>query len=99
VGTDRGDEVVYRLTRFDQQHHPARPFETGDQLLDTPRADHFPAVGRAGEEIVHLRYRAIEHRHPEAVVVHVEHEVLAHHRQTDETDVCLFHFLSSRYEG
>ncbi|MDP8985193.1 MAG: hypothetical protein M3N97_09130 [Pseudomonadota bacterium] len=39
------------------------------------------------EEGVNFRDRPVEHRDLVAVIVHVEHEVLAHHRQANQTDV------------
>ena len=41
------------------------------------------------DEVVDLGDRAVEDRHGEALVVHVEDEVLAHHRQADQPDVRL----------
>ena len=44
------------------------------------------------EKFVHLGDGAVEDGHGEAVVVHVENEVLAHHGQSDQSDVSLrFH--------
>jgi len=56
------------------------------------RADDLGALGFVGEKMIHLLDRAVERNDGEAVVVHVEDEILAHHGQTDECDVSLrFH--------
>ncbi len=62
-------------------------------LFDGVRADDLGALGLVGEEVVDLRDGAVEDRHLISVVVHVEHEVLPHDCQTDQTDIttCLFH--------
>jgi len=55
-------------------------------------ADDLGALGFAAEEFIHLGDGAIEDGDGEAVIIHVENEVLAHDGQTDESDVCLsFH--------
>jgi hypothetical protein len=56
-------------------------------------AQNFRPLGFIAEKLVHLLNRAIVGRHDEAVVVHVEDEVLAHDRQTDQCDISVwFHF-------
>jgi hypothetical protein len=44
-------------------------------------------------EIIHFRDGPVEHSHFVAVVVHVQNEVLSHHRQTNQSNVTtsLFH--------
>ena len=60
------------------------------------RADDFCAFGFVGEKVIHLLDRAIERDDGEAVVVHVQNEILAHDGQPDECDVCLrFHKVKS----
>ena len=39
------------------------------------------------EEIVHLGHGAVEGHDGEAVVVHVQNEILAHHGQTDQCNI------------
>ena len=89
------DEIVHRLAGLHHQHHPARRFEQADQFLDGVGADDLRALGLVGEEIVHLGDGAVVDRHGEAVVVHVQNQVLAHHGQADQADVRLgFHCFS-----
>ena len=83
------DKAVHRLARFHQQHDPAGFLELGDQLLDRLGSLHLGALGLFGQEVVHLGDGAIVGHHDVAVVVHVEDEVLPHHRQADQADVSL----------
>ena len=56
------------------------------------RAEDFRALGFVGEEVVHLLHRAVEGHDGEAVVVHVQNEILAHDGQSDQCDISLlFH--------
>ena len=50
-------------------------------------ADDPGAPGRSGEEVVDPGGGAIEDGHRIAVIVHIEDQILAHHRQSDETDI------------
>ncbi len=52
-------------------------------------ADDFGAFGFVVEKFVHFGNGAIEDSDGEAVVVHVEDEVLAHDGEPDQTDVSL----------
>ena len=49
---------------------------------------------------VHLLHRAVEGHDGEAVVVHVQNQVLAHDGQTDQRNVSFwFHKISSRFKS
>ena len=86
------DEFVHRLAGLDHDHHAARAFEQRDQFRERMRADDLGALGFAAEELIHLGHGAVEDGHGEAVVVHVENEILAHDGQSDQCDVSLsFH--------
>ncbi len=63
--------------------------QQADHFLDGVRADDVGALGFVGEEIVHLGDGAVEGHDGEAVVVHVQNEVLAHDGQADQCDVSL----------
>src|SRR5665213_1626903 len=52
-------------------------------------ADNFCALRFVGEKMIYLFNRAIECDDGEAVVVHVENDVLAHDGQSDKCDVSL----------
>ena len=83
------DEFVHGGAGLDEHHHAARFFQQRNHFRERMRADDFGALGFVGEEMVHLLDRAVERDDGEAVVVHVENEVLAHDGQTDECDVSL----------
>ena len=51
----------------------------------------FVPLASFGQKIVHARNGAVENGHGEAVVVHVENQILAHHGQTNQGDISLFH--------
>jgi len=64
------------------------------------RADDLRAFGFVVDEVVDLRYGAIEDRNLLSVVVHVEDEILSHDCQSDQSDVttCLFHESSLTFQ-
>jgi hypothetical protein len=78
------NEFVHRLARFDEHHHAARRLEFGNHLFDGMRTLHFGAFGFVREERVHFFSGSIVSHDSEAVIVHVEDEVLAHDGQTNE---------------
>ncbi len=88
------DEFVHRLAGLDHEHHPARLLEQRGHFLERMRADDLGALGGVIEKIVHLGNGAIERHDGEAVVVHVQNEVLAHDGQSDQCDVSLRFHLS-----
>ena len=51
---------------------------------------HFRALRLVGEKMIHLRRGAVVGHDGEAVVVHVEDQILAHDGQTDQCDVSLW---------
>ncbi len=57
------------------------------------RADHLGSLRFVVDEVVDLGDRPIEHRDLVAVVVHVQHQVLAHDRQANQSNIasCLSH--------
>ena len=95
VREDLLDEVVDGLAGLDEHHHLAGALEVRAELLDAVAADELLARAAARDELVHLLDGAVVHRHGEALALHVEDEVLAHHRQSDQSDVCFHVFLKS----
>ena len=73
--------------RLDHDHDLPRPLQRADQLLDRWRADDLLPLGPALDERVDLRGRPVEDGDGEPVALHVQHQVLAHHRQADQADV------------
>ena len=71
-------------------------FEFGNHFFNRMRAEHFRALGLVREKMIHLFRGAVVGDDGEAVVVHVENEILAHHGQPDQCDVSLwFHIKFS----
>ena len=96
VRQERLDELVHRFAGLDHEHDAAGALELADQLRDGVRADDVRALGLVGEEVVHLRRGAVVGHDGEAVVVHVEDQILAHDGQADDCDIaCRFHDVES----
>ena len=83
----RLDHPVHGTARLDHEHHATWPCELRDELLRRPGSDNGPAGRAAREERIDLRRGPVVHRHGVPAARHVEHEVLAHDREPDDTDV------------
>lgn len=81
-------EIVLTL---DEHHDATGRLELGDHLLQTLGPDDLCAFGFVGQELVHLFGGAIVGAHHEAVVVHVEDQILAHHGQSDQCNISPAH--------
>ena len=79
---------VNRGAGLDQQEHLAWAFQVGDQLLDAVAADDVLALGTGIHESVDLADGTVEYRYLKAVAFHVQDEVLSHHGEADQADVC-----------
>jgi hypothetical protein len=56
--------------------------------------DHFGAFGFIINEVIYLGSGAVKHSDSEVVIVHIQHQVLAHYSQTNQTDIRFgLHFL------
>ena len=73
------DHLIDRVAGLHHQHDAARAFQQADQFLDGMRADHLRAFSFVGEEVVDFGDGAVEDGYFEAVVIHVENEILTHH--------------------
>ncbi len=91
------DDGVDRFAGLDHDHRPPGALEAGDKFFervvafDPLRGTGVDLVGRfrlqAADELIGGTGGAVVDRHGEAVVGHVENEVLAHDGQADESDV------------
>ena len=88
------DKVIHGLAGLDHQHHLARLLQRRAQLLNALAAKDVPAPGAPFDKARHLLHRAVVHCHGKALGLHVHHQIFAHHGQTDEADIRLFHLLS-----
>ena len=64
-------------------------FSSPHNLLDRVRPYYLRALRLIREEIVHLGDGTVEDGDLVAMVVHVQHQVLAHHRQSDQSDIAI----------
>ncbi len=86
------DELVDRLAGFDHEHDAARAFEEGGHFGEGVGAEDAGAFGFLVEEVVDFGDGAVVGHDREAMVVHVEDEVLAHDGQSDDGDISVrFH--------
>jgi len=81
------DEVVDSLTSLDKHHHASRFLELLDKVLNALSTDDGLALGFVGQKAVNLGDCAVEGDDGEAVVSHVENEVLAHDGKADEAEI------------
>ena len=89
-GVELAHQVVDGGAGLDHHHDLARGLERGDQIFEGMAADElFARIG--GHELVGLGGRAVEDRDRVAPALHVEHEVLTHHRQTHQPNVARCH--------
>ena len=90
------DDAIDRRPGLDHQHHFARRCEILDQLFDRVAADEVLARGAAGDEGIDDAGGAVVHGDAIAPALDVERQVLAHHSQTDQSDVAkLGHVVSA----
>ena len=96
IGFEQRDEMfdkfIHRRAGLHQHHNATRPLERADHLLQRMGADHVGFFGFLVQEFIHFGNGAVKSHDFEAVVVHVENEVLAHHSQANECNVrCRLH--------
>ena len=95
VRQQRFDKVIHGLARLDHQHDLAGTLQQADHLFDRVGADDVRvSFGCLVQELVDFGHGAVERNHGVAVVGHIQNQVLAHHCQTDQSDICrIFHEL------
>jgi hypothetical protein len=81
------DEGVNGGAGLDQQHHAAGFLELGDELLDAVGADDGLSLGLVGQEGVDFGDCSVEGHDSEAVISHVEDQILAHDGQANEAEI------------
>jgi hypothetical protein len=80
------DKLIHRISGFDHEHDLARAFQEGTELFQRPGAEYgVSSLCRSVYEIIHLRHRAVVGGHAEPLVIHIEDQVLSHHRQADQS--------------
>ena len=88
------DPVVNGLAGLDKKHDAARLLQLGDELLGRVCAHDGLALGLVGNEAVDLGDCTVESADGEAVVGHVQDQVLAHDGQADEAEVSASNIVS-----
>jgi len=76
-GQDLGNEVVDGRAGLDQHHDLARALQLLAELLDRVSANNLGALGFVGQEVVNLGDGSVVSADGEAVIVHVQDQVLA----------------------
>ena len=93
VGDQLVDEGVHSGAGLDHHHDAAGGFQIVAQLLDGVAADEFFTGTATVDEVVNLFHGTVVNGTGEAVAFHIEDQVLAHNCETDQTDICFFHFF------
>ena len=65
------------------QHHATGPLQQSYEFLDGMRANDLRPFGFVRDELVYFGNRPVEHGNFVAVIIHIEHQVLAHDGQPD----------------
>jgi hypothetical protein len=87
TGYDELDEVVDGAAGLHQHHHPSRLLELLHEFLNGMGSDDGLALGLILEKAVDLGDGSVEGDDCEAVISHVQDQILAHDGQADETEV------------
>jgi len=93
VGQEEIDELIDGAAGFDHEHDAAGAFERLDHFLDGMGAEDLGTAGFISQEFIDFGDGAVIGDHGEAVIVHIEDEVLAHDGQTNNGDI------SGRFHG
>ena len=91
MGLQLVDEIIYRLPGLDHDHNAPGLFQQAGKFFQAVGAGYILTRRRAVHEIPGLLRRAVIHRYGKSIVGHIQHEVLPHHGQSDESYVMLFH--------
>jgi hypothetical protein len=81
------DHLIDTLARLHHQHRAARPLQQPDELLDGVGSGDLGPFGFVGQKVIHLGNSAVVHGHLEAMIVHVEDQILSHDSQADQADI------------
>ena len=90
-----GKHLVHRAAGANEHHHAARRLKAVHQFLQRIRAHDVAALAPAFDKVAHLVRIAVEHRHAEAVIQHVDDQILTHDRKADHSDIRFFHDIPS----
>ena len=85
------DIIVNRLPRLDHEHDLARLIERVFEFFERVAADDVLSLRAPAGKRVHLLRRAVVHRNGEPFRFHIHDQILAHHGESDQPDLRLFH--------
>jgi len=85
------DDRIDRRARLHHEHHAARLLQIGHQFLKRYAALDVLALAGTLDELRHALSCAVVHGDRKAVPLHVQHQVLAHDGETDQTQLILGH--------
>ena len=81
------DEVIDRLPGLDHQENLAGTLQRSYEVLQRMRSIEVKALASTFHEMVNLLNRTVIHDDMEALALHVQRQVLTHHRQSYKSDV------------
>src|SRR6185437_2156888 len=81
------DHFVDGFPSFYHQHHTTGLLQRFNEFFDGVGAHHLCTFGFVVDEIVYFGYRPIENSHAKSVVIHVQHQILAHHGEADQSNI------------
>src|SRR5207302_3460343 len=95
-GDELTDHLIDRFAGLDHDHDLARLLESAEQLFNRMSWMNIFPFSASGGEFVGDFGGAIENGNVKALRFHVEDEVFAHHRQSDQANITLIraHFQS-----
>ena len=94
VGQQQVYKIVHRPAGLYQQHHLPRAFEGTDKLFNGVCPYKILILSSSLQKSVYLFDRAIKYPNRVPVPFHIQHQVLTHNCQSDQSDICFcFHTL------
>ena len=87
LGDKSLDERIDSFSGLDEEHHTSGLLELGDEILDAVGADNGLSLGLVCHEMIDFGDSSVESNNGEAVVSHVENQVLTHDGQANEAEI------------
>ena len=89
MGKEISDKIIHGLSRFHHQHDLAGSFQRLYELLNRPCANNVLPFRPSLHKVVDFFDRPVENGDGVSPALHIEHEVLPHHRQPDQSYISL----------
>jgi hypothetical protein len=81
------DEIVNGFTGLNEKHHSSWFFEFGNEILDAAGTNDGLSLCLVLKKTVNLGHCSVESNNSEAVISHVENEILAHNGQANKAEI------------